>query len=134
MYDLHGGRTWRFSPDSLVLQLLCMCVLVTQSCLTLCDPMDCSLPGSSVHGILQARILEWFPIFFSTVNYRGLNSLMGQMVKNLPSLEETQVRALDWEDPLEKEMATHSSILAWRISQTEEPVCGVAKSQTRLSD
>ena len=34
-------------------------VLVTQSCLTPCDPMDCSLPGSSVHGILQARILEW---------------------------------------------------------------------------
>ena len=35
------------------------CVLVTQSCLTLCDPMDCSSPGYSVHGILQARILEW---------------------------------------------------------------------------
>ena len=40
-------------------------VLVTQSCLTLCDPMDCSLPGSSVHGILQARILEWVAIPFS---------------------------------------------------------------------
>ena len=36
-------------------------VLVAQSCLTLCDPMDCSPPGSSVHGILQARILEWLP-------------------------------------------------------------------------
>ena len=35
-----------------------------QSCLTLCDPMDCSLPGSSVYGILQARILEWVAIFF----------------------------------------------------------------------
>ena len=40
-------------------------VLVTQSCPTLCDPMDCSLSGSSVHGILQARILEWVPIPFS---------------------------------------------------------------------
>ena len=39
-------------------------VTVTQSCLTLCNPMDCSLPGSSVHGILQARILEWVPISF----------------------------------------------------------------------
>ena len=39
--------------------------LVTQSCLTLCDPMDCSPPGSSVHGILQARILEWSAIFSS---------------------------------------------------------------------
>ena len=40
-------------------------VLVTQSCPTLCDPMDCSLPGSSVPGILQARILEWVAIPFS---------------------------------------------------------------------
>ena len=38
---------------------------VAQSCLTLCDPMDCSLPGSSVHGIFQARILEWVTISFS---------------------------------------------------------------------
>ena len=38
---------------------------VVQSCPTLCDPMDCSLPGSSVHGILQARVLEWVDIFFS---------------------------------------------------------------------
>ena len=41
------------------------CVLVAQSCLTLCDPMDCSLPGSSVHGILQARILQGVAISFS---------------------------------------------------------------------
>ena len=39
--------------------------LVAQSCLTLCDPMDCSLPGPSVHGILQARILEWVAMPFS---------------------------------------------------------------------
>ena len=41
------------------------CSEVTQSCPTLCDPMDCSLPGSSVHGIFQARILEWVAIAFS---------------------------------------------------------------------
>ena len=41
-----------------ILETDCVCVLVPQSCPTLCDPMDCSLPGSSVHGILQARILE----------------------------------------------------------------------------
>ena len=40
-------------------------VLVTQSCLTLCDSMHCSLPGSSVHGIFQAKILEWFAVSFS---------------------------------------------------------------------
>ena len=45
---------------------VCVCVCeVAQSCLTLCDPVDCSLPGSSVHGILQARILEWVAIAFS---------------------------------------------------------------------
>ena len=43
------------------------------------------------------------------------------MVKNLPTMQETQVRSLGWEDPLEKEMATHSSILAWRIPWIEEP-------------
>ena len=43
------------------------------------------------------------------------------MVKSLPAMQETQVRFLGWEDPLEKGMATHSSILAWRIPWTEEP-------------
>ena len=43
----------------------CCCCLVTKSYLTPCDPMGCSLPGSSVHGILQARILEWVAISFS---------------------------------------------------------------------
>jgi len=46
----------------------CLKVLVAQSCLTFCDPMDCSPPGSSVHGILQARILEWVAISFSRVS------------------------------------------------------------------
>ena len=48
-------------------------------------------------------------------------SLVAQTVKNLPVMWETQIRSLHWEDPLEKEMANHSSILAWRISWTEEP-------------
>ena len=46
---------------------------------------------------------------------------MAQTVKNLPAMQETQVRSLDLEDPLEKGMATHSNILAWKIPQTEEP-------------
>ena len=46
---------------------------------------------------------------------------MVQMVKNPPTIQETWVRSLGWEDPLEKEMSTHSSILAWRIPWTEEP-------------
>ena len=47
--------------------------------------------------------------------------LVAQMVRNLPAMQETQVRSLGQEDPLEKGMATHSSILAWEISWTEEP-------------
>ena len=46
---------------------------------------------------------------------------MAQMVKNLPAVQETKVRSLGQEDPLEKEMATHSSILAWRVPWAEEP-------------
>ena len=48
-------------------------------------------------------------------------SLVAQSVKNLPAVQETQVQSMGWEDPLEKEMATHSSILAWKISWTQEP-------------
>ena len=48
-------------------------------------------------------------------------SLVAQLVKNLPVMQETWVEPLDWEDPLEKGMATHSSILAWKIPWTEEP-------------
>ena len=60
------------------------------------------------------------------------------MVKNLPAMKETWVHSLCWEDPLEKEMATHSSIVAWRIQWTEEPL-GLqqfmgSKSWTRRSD
>ena len=46
---------------------------------------------------------------------------MAQMVKRLPAMQETQVRSLGWEDPLEKEMATHSNTLAWKIPWTGEP-------------
>ena len=46
---------------------------------------------------------------------------MAQPVKRLPAVQETWVRSLSWEDPLEKEMATHSSTLAWKIPWTEEP-------------
>ena len=65
-------------------------------------------------------------------------NLTAQTVKNLPTMKETQVQSLGREDPLEKGMATHSNILAWRIPWTEEPgglhtVHGVTKSWTRLN-
>ena len=63
---------------------------------------------------------------------------MAQMVKSLPAMQETQVRSLCWEDPLEKEMATHSSILGME-NPMDRGACwaavrGVMKSQTQLSD
>ena len=48
-------------------------------------------------------------------------SLLAQTVKRLPAIQETRIQSLGWEDPLEKEMATHSSNLAWKIPWTEEP-------------
>ena len=86
---------------------------VTQSCLTFSDPMDCSPPGSSIHGIFQARVLEWVAIAFSKAlsiirqmgkyyfpPHRGWSedkaasskaSLVAQLVKNLPAMRETWV-------------------------------------------
>ena len=140
-------------------------VLVTRSYLTLRDPMDCSPSGSSVHGVFQARILEWVAIssrvsfrrrewthipcvfgipgrffthwairecltlcdphgLYSPWNSLGQNtraSLVAQSVKNLPAVQEAQVWSLGWDDPLEKEMANHSSILARKIPWTEDP-------------
>ena len=75
----------------------------TQSCPTLSDRMDCSPPGSSVHGIFQARVLEWVPL------PSPLLVIKEMQIKTRVSYHE-------------QGMATHSRILAWRIPQTEEPV------------
>ena len=62
----------------------------------------------AVHNVLKGIIIY-------------LTSLVAQMVKHLPTMQETWVRSLGGEDPLEKEMATHSSTLAWKIPWTKEP-------------
>ena len=65
-------------------------------------------------------------------------SLVAQLVKNPPAMQETLVQFLGWKDPLEEDLATHSRILAWRIPTDREAwwatVHGVRKRQTRLSD
>ena len=70
--------------------------------------------------------------------YSKWASLIAQLVKNLPAMQKTQVQFLGQEDPLEKEMATHFSILAWEIPQTEEPgglqSMGSQKNWTQLSN
>ena len=102
------------------------------SCVWLCDPTD-----YTVHGILQARILEWvaFPFsrgFSQPRDRTQVSCIAGgfftswatrevQTVKNLPTVPEPRAQSLGWEDPLEKGLATHSRILAWRIPWTEEP-------------
>ena len=58
-------------------------------------------------------------VFIVYWNLRGVPD--SSVVKNLPAMQEMRVQSLDWEDPLEKEMAAHSSILAWEIPWTEEP-------------
>ena len=78
-------------------------VLVTQSCLTLCDPVDCSPPGSSVHGIPQARILEWAAIYF---------------FRDLPN-PETEVRSLALQaESLPIEPPVWKSLSCVRLSAT----------------
>ena len=66
---------------------------------------------------LESRLLEEI----STTSDIQMISLVAQLVKNVPAVQETPVRFLGQEDPLEKEMATHSSTLAWKIPWTEEP-------------
>ena len=59
------------------------------------------------------------PLRIDSIQCENRASLVAQMVKRLPAMRETRVQSLGWEDPLEKEMATHSSILAWKISWME---------------
>ena len=128
---------------------------VAQSCPTLHNPMDCSPPGSSIHGIFQARVLEWGVIAFSDYQLQshlyyiysstilGVNFLCYHsysfclflhmswtsevvlVVKNLLANAgdiEIHVQSLGQENPLHEGLTSHSSILAWRIPWTEEPV------------
>ena len=126
---------------------------VSQSCPTLCDPRDCSLPGSYVHGIFQARILEWVAIS-KKGNAKECSSYCTIVLISHPSREgnctllqysclenpmdgrawkaaihgvaEGRTRLSDFTfifhfHALEKEMATHSSVLAWRIPGMGKP-------------
>ena len=69
-----------------------------------------------VYGLIGQRNMN---VYLGGSVVKGLPSAL--VVKNLPAMQETWVQSLGWEDPLKKEMATHSSILAWEIPWTEEP-------------
>ena len=107
----------------------CVC-LIAQSCLTLCDLMDCSLPGLFVHGIFQARIQEGVAIYFYRASSPGpgikpssLSSpaLAGSFFTATTTWETNAGDIRDTGLTLEEGIATHSSILAWEIPWTEEP-------------
>ena len=92
-------------------------------CFCLENPRDGGACWAAVYGVTQSRT-RLKQLSSSSSIYPpqySWTSLVAQMVKNLPAMRETWVRSLVWEDPLEKGMATHSSILAWRIPWTEEP-------------
>ena len=128
-----------------------------QSRQTLCDPMDCSPPGSSVHGILQARTLEWAAMpssrgspwfrdwppslmspalagqfFTSRATWEGRDSPVAQTIKNLPSMRETWVWSLGWEDS-PAEGNGYSLQYSGLENSMDCIVHGVTKSQTWLS-
>ena len=68
---------------------------------------------------MQSKVI--YRIYICISIYICPASLLAQTVKHLPTVQETRLRSLGWEDPLENEMATHSSTLAWKIPWTEEP-------------
>ena len=98
---------------------------------------------STLHSSSRVWEVQWFCVFtnthhFSLFIFSHFNrSLVAQSVKNAPAMWETWVWSLGWEDPLEEGMATHSSILAWRIPMDRgawwPTAHGAEKSQTRLS-
>ena len=75
--------------------------------------------GTSILNCLLNKCYKCYTVNLITQDLPG--SLVAQMVKNPPAMQETKVQSLSQEDPLEKEMVTHSSILAWRIPWAEEP-------------
>ena len=90
------------------------------SCLE--NPMDGGAWWAAVHGVAKLDMTERLHFHLSlSSSILPWASLVAQTVKRLPAMQETWVRSLGREDPLEKEIATHSSILAWSIPWTEEP-------------
>ena len=117
-------------------------VWVTQWCLTLCNPTDCSLPELLCLGF--SRQEDWSGLPRPSPGDPpdpGIKSrlpalqasLVAQRLKCLPAVWETWVRSLGGEDPLEKEMATHSSILAWRIHLVGYSPWGLREWSTSLT-
>ena len=83
-----------------------------------------------MEGLCRERYILWWCIHQDSKVTILTGNMETQMVKNLPAMQEAGVQSLGWEDPLEEGMATHSSILAWRIPWTEEP-CGLQTKESQ---
>ena len=98
--------------------------------------MDGGAWWTAVHGVTKSQTQLSETKHNTRTTLRA--SLVAQLVKNLPAMQETWVRSLGWEDSLKEGVATHSTILAWRIPMDggawRATFHGVTKSQTRLSD
>ena len=96
------------------------------------DSLPAELLGKPLHFLIVAILTAVSLVLLLQM----VKCLVAQTVKHLSTMRETWVRSLGWEDSLENEMATHSSILAWKTTWTEEPgrlqSMGVTKSQTCL--
>ena len=94
--------------------------------LPVCSIGKSLLAFALLHFVLKAKLVCYSrylltSYFCISVPYDEKASLLAQRLKHLPAMHKSWVRSLGWEDPLDKEMATHSSILAWKIPWTEEP-------------
>ena len=103
------------------------------------QPTPVFLPGESHGQRSLAGYSPWGRTESDTTEVTACKDTgVAQLVKNPPAMRKTWVQSLGWEDPLEEGMATHSSVLAWRIPMDrgawQAAVCGVGKNWTRLSD
>ena len=124
-----GRVTWlevmeQTSQRAVLLRLGGSGICAHQSSQDVCENANTSNPRGPSFGVVQDSCQSTFSNSFLNDDYTELwvlAPLVAQTVKHLPTMPETWVQSLGWEDPLEKEMTTHSSVLAWRIPWTEEP-------------
>ena len=113
---------------------------VVQLCLTLCDPVDCSQPGSSVHGILQARILEWVAISYcpkkvAVMHCKGHNSDEGKVAEGYQPADCQVRKAAVYKTPaLQTPLIWTGSVEQEKPQYTEEELEGYEKREAKITD
>ena len=115
-----------------------MCVLVTQSCPTVCDPINCSLPGSSVHEISQAKILEWLYISFSRESSWPRSGTWFSCIAGRSFPPEPPGKKVSWKESIENWVATICYVLLvltekYMLWCTQEPPIFTCTTQIEYS-